>query len=306
MMVRVMPMLSVLPVMPWLMLPLVMPMVRVLPVMFPLTAPLVMMMVAVLQVMVLGGGRCLGHCSPVLAVWPAYPVDASGDADGEGAVGDVLGAGVAGDAYSEAGAGDGVVDADDEDAALGDADGEGAVGDAPGVVVAGDADGEGAAGDAPHVGTACDPDGECATGDAMVDGAAGYTLMVRVLHGLLQLTVRLVLTTVRVLQVIFLVVGLRMGDLRQFWELALATPGRGPAGCCWSVGSLVLAVLVASGVRAAPRLAEGAFGDADGERGAGDGVVHADGVAGVVPGDAESEGAVIGDAAGSWRCRWGR
>ena len=64
MMVRVMPMLSVLQVMPWLMLPLVMPMVRVLLVMFRLTAPLVMMMVAVLQVMVLGGGRCVGHYSP--------------------------------------------------------------------------------------------------------------------------------------------------------------------------------------------------------------------------------------------------
>ena len=138
----------------------------------------------------------------------------------------------------------------------------------------------------------------------MVDGAAGYTLITRVLHGLLQLTVRVVFTTVRVLQMIILVVGLRMGDRRQFWEWALATPGRGPAGCCRPVGSLVLAVWVASGVRAAPRLAEGAFGDADGGRGAGNGVVDADGVAGVVPGNAESEGALVGDAAGSWRCRW--
>ena len=148
-MVRVMPMARVLQVMLWMMVPLVMPMVRVLPVMLRLTVLLVMMMVGVLQVMVLGVGLCLGGCWAVLGVGPRHcwhrawraallaglpgsPVDASGVADGEGAVGDVLGAGAAVDANGEGAAGDatGVVvtgDDDDEGVVLGVGDGEGAV-----------------------------------------------------------------------------------------------------------------------------------------------------------------------------------
>ena len=48
-------------------------------------------------------------------------------------------------------------------------------------------------------------------------------------------------------------VGPRMGGRRRFWVWGLATPGAGPGGRWWSVGSLVLAVLVASGVEASPR-----------------------------------------------------
>ena len=48
-------------------------------------------------------------------------------------------------------------------------------------------------------------------------------------------------------------VGPRMGSRGRFWAWALATPGRGPGGRCWSVCSPVLAVLVASGVGVAPR-----------------------------------------------------
>ena len=57
-------------------------------------------------------------------------------------------------------------------------------------------------------------------------------------------------------------------------------------------------VVGGSGRGPSPLLAEGAAGVADGEGGAGDGVVDADGkgIAGVVPGDAEGEGAVGCDA----------
>ena len=48
-------------------------------------------------------------------------------------------------------------------------------------------------------------------------------------------------------------VGLRMRGRRQFWAWALANPGGGPGGRWWSVSLPVLAVLVASGVGAAPR-----------------------------------------------------
>ena len=86
----------------------------------------------------------------------------------------------------------------------------------------------------------------------MADGTACEALMVRVLQEMLRLTVPLVMTTVRMLQGIVLGVGPRMGGRRVFWAWALATPARGPGGRCWLVGSLVLAVLVASDVGAAP------------------------------------------------------
>ena len=140
-MLRVMPMLRVLQVMLWLIVPLMMPMGRVLQMMLRLTVLLVMMMVRVLQVLVLGVGPCLGGRWPVLGVgpshswmgawrvtllagWPTSPVSASGDTDGEGAVGDILGVVV-----------------------TGDADGEGVAGDAMRVAVSADACGEGAFGD---------------------------------------------------------------------------------------------------------------------------------------------------------------
>ena len=113
----------------------------------------------------------------------------------------------------------------------GDVDGEGdtvakgGVDDAPGVVAAHGADGEGAA------------------GDAVVVAAAGDALTERVLQGVLWLTV----PTVRVLQVMVLGVGPRVGGRRWFCARALATPGDGPSGRCWSVCSPDLAVLVASG-----------------------------------------------------------
>ena len=105
---------------------------------------------------------------------------------------------------------------------VGGVDGEAAVGDASGVVVAGDADGEGVAGDAagdavgegalggaPCVGVAGNADGEGVAGDAAGVGAAGVALIVRVLQGMLQLAVSLVITTVRVLRVMVLGVGPR-------------------------------------------------------------------------------------------------
>ena len=99
----------------------------------------------------------------------------------------------------------------------------GAVGDASGVVVAGDADGEGVAGDAsrdavgegvggapaPGVGVAGDASREGAAGAAWGVGAAGVALMVKVLQGMLQLVVSLVMMTVRVLRVMVLGVGPR-------------------------------------------------------------------------------------------------
>ena len=48
-------------------------------------------------------------------------------------------------------------------------------------------------------------------------------------------------------------VGPRMGGRGWVWAWALATPGGGSSGCCWSVGASVLSVLAASGVGAAPR-----------------------------------------------------
>ena len=45
--------------------------------------------------------------------------------------------------------------------------------------------------------------------------------------------------------------GPHMGGRRLVWAWALATPGGGSSGCCWSVGASVLAVLAASGVGAA-------------------------------------------------------
>ena len=182
------------------------------------------------------------------------------------------------------------VDADGEggaDDGPGDAVGEGGVGDTPAVGTVGDADGDGAAGDALSVGAACDADGEGAAIDALLDGAAGDTLTIRVLQGVL----RLMVPRVKVLQVVILGVGPRMGGRRWFWVRALTTPDGGPGWCCWSVFSPVLAVLVTSGVEAGNE-----------EGGAGNGVVAAnrEGVAGFVPGDADGEGAVGGDAAGSW------
>ena len=45
-----------------------------------------------------------------------------------------------------------------------------------------------------------------------------------------------------------------MGGRRRSWVWAFATPGGGPGGHWWSVGLLVLAVMAASAVGAAPRL----------------------------------------------------
>ena len=62
----------------------------------------------------------------------------------------------------------------------------------------------------------------------MVDGVSGDTLIVRVQQGMIRLTVPLMLTTVRVLQVMVLGVGGRW----RFLAWVLTTPGRGPGGCC--------------------------------------------------------------------------
>ena len=129
----------------------------------------------------------------------------------------------AGDADGEGGSGGGPADAV----------GDGSIDDAPGVGAAGDADGEGAADGAPRVGAASDANDEGVAGDAMVHGTAGDALTVRVLQ--------------------LMDVGLRMGGRRWFWARAVGTRGGGSSGSCWSVGGPVLAVLVASGVGAAPR-----------------------------------------------------
>ena len=86
----------------------------------------------------------------------------------------------------------------------------------------------------------------------MVDGVAGDALMVRVLQGMLRLTVPLPMTMVRAFQVMVLGVGPRLGGCWRFWAWALATPDGGPGGRWWSVGSPFLAVLFASGVGTAP------------------------------------------------------
>ena len=138
--------------------------------------------------------------------------------DSENDVGDVPGDGEADDA-----GGEGVV-GDDAVFALG----VGGVGDAPGVGVVGDANAEGVPCDAPGVGAAGDAGGEGAAGDAMVDRVSADALMVRVLQGMLRLTVPLVMTTARVLKVMVLGVGPRMGGRRRFWVWALATPCIGP------------------------------------------------------------------------------
>ena len=168
-------------------------------------------------------------------------VRVAGDADVEGAAGDATGVAIFGDAYGEGVAGDGVVDAEARTLYwVGGADDESAVGDASGVFVAGDAGGEGVAGDAPGgaigeggvggalgVDVAGDADSEGAAGDAMVDGVSGDALMVRVLQGMLPLTVPLVLTTVRMLQVMILGVGPRHSWRRAWWALLvgwLASP----------------------------------------------------------------------------------
>ena len=78
-------------------------------------------------------------------------------------------------------------------------------------------------------------------------------LMARVLQGVSRLPVPLVMTTVRVLQVIDLGVSSPVDGRRRCLAWALATPGGGLGGRLWSGGSPVLAVLVASGVWACPR-----------------------------------------------------
>ena len=90
--------------------------------------------------------------------------------------------------------------------------------------------------------------------------------MVRVLQVMRRVLLSLVMPTVRVLlmmvlllptagdfQVLVLPVGPRMGCHRLFRAWALATPARKPGLRCWLVSLPVLAVLVASGVGAAPR-----------------------------------------------------
>ena len=73
-------------------------------------------------------------------------------------------------------------------------------------------------------------------------------VMARVLQGVLRPPVPLVMTTVRVLQMMVLSVG--MGGRWRCWAWAIATRGGGLGGRWWSVGSPVLLVLVASGVGA--------------------------------------------------------
>ena len=181
----------------------------------------------------------------------------------------------------------------------GDADGEGAGGDATGVAVSGDTYGEGVAGDAPAdvvgegcvggapgVGVAGDVDGEGAAGDALVDGMSGDVLMVSVL--------------------LVMVVGVRprMGGHRQFWVWGLVILGGGPDGRWWSVGSPILAVLVASGVGAAPRQSWRRVLMVRVTQVMVLSMSAASAVPGVAPGDVEGEGAVGDDAEGGWRCRW--
>ena len=105
---------------------------------------------------------------------------------------------------------------------------------------------------------------------------AMLALMVRVLQGMLRLTVPLVMMTMRVLQVMILVVGPRMGRYRRFWAWTLATPGRGPVWALvvrWLAGAGGVGRLWCRGTSSAI-LAEGA----DCEGGVGDGVFHVGGV----------------------------
>ena len=137
---------------------------------------------------VLGVGRCyswLGvRWAVLLAGWPTSPAGVFADADG-----DVLGFGVVGDADSEGAAGDAThVDVS------GDVYGEDVAGDAPGDVVS-----ESGVGGAPCVGAAGDVDGEGAAADALLHGLSCGALMVRVLL------------------VMVLGVGPRMGGRQRFW-----------------------------------------------------------------------------------------
>ena len=161
----------------------------------------------------------------LLAGWPARPVDASGDVDGHGAVVDdwVLGSLVMPMGRLLQVMAMGV-------AVSGDAYSKGVAGEATGDVVA-----EGRLLGAPSVGVARDVDGEGASGDAWSDGVSGNALILRVLL------------------VMVLGVCLRMGCRQLFWAWGSTTPGRGPGGRWWSVGSPVLAVLVTSDVGAGPR-----------------------------------------------------
>ena len=173
--------------------------------------------------------------------------------------------------------------------------GDGGAGD---ITIPGNSDGD------LDVDAAGDPTGKGAAGDAMVGGVAADSLLGRVL----RITVPLVMTTLRWLQLMVLGVGPRMGGRRRFWTWALATPGGWSGRRWWSVGSPVLAVFVASGVGAAPRqswrrvqlvmlMVRVVPGD-----GAVD--VGGVGVAGTARCDAENEGAVGDDAAAGWRWRW--
>ena len=129
-------------------------------------------------------------------------------------------------------------------------------------------------------------------------------LALMVVQGTLPLTVPLVMTTVRVLQVMVLGVGLRIGGHRRFPALALAIPGGGPGGLWWSVGLPALAVLVASGVEAGPhqslrrvlmvRLVYVMVLS----------VSVASAFAGVAAGYVEGEVGVRDDGAGGWLRRW--
>ena len=130
------------------------------------------------------------------------------------------------------------------------------------------------------------------------------SLMARVLQGVLRLPVPLVMTTVRVLQVMFLGVSSRMDGRRQCWACTLATPGGGLGGRFRSVGSLVLAVLVASGVWACPRRSWRGLLIVKVVQVTVLSMSVMSAVAGVLPGYAEDEVGVGDDGVGVWRrCR---
>ena len=182
----------------------------------------------------------------------------AGGAGGDGAAADVTGdgdvivAGSGGGDFDVSGPLLGMLEdrGDRNSIEVGGGDCEGAVGDVLGDGEADDVGGEGVVGDN-AVFTLGDGAASVAVGEG--GGVAGDALMVRVLQGMLRLTVPLVMTTVRVLQVMVLGVGPRMGGPLRFWAWARATPGGG-LGWRWrSVGSLVLAVLLTSGVGVAPR-----------------------------------------------------
>ena len=191
-------------------------------------------------------------------------VDVAGveGAAGDGAAGGVDGGAGAGH-VTVPGMGDGIGEPYPGGGAAGGTESDGDVGDAPAEAAAGGGVAEGGVGDVPGVGDVGDADGEGLAGDARVIvplvmqcwmvSLVMLALMLRVPQGMLRLLVPLVMTTVRVLHVMVLGVGPRMGGRQRFWAWALATPGGGPGGRWWSVGSPVLAVLVASSVGACPR-----------------------------------------------------